>query len=94
MLLILLGAVAMASFTISLFFIRFWRLTRDTFFLFFAAAFFVEGAERLLAGVIPHSDAQEPVFYGLRLLSFMIIMYAVISKNRAVGKEKAYRSAT
>jgi len=36
---LLLGAIAMACLTISLFFLRFWQKSRDRFFLFFAASF-------------------------------------------------------
>ena len=32
---VLMGAVAMASFVATLFFFRFWRQTRDSFFLLF-----------------------------------------------------------
>ena len=36
---VLMGAVAMASFVAMLFFLRFWRQTRDSLFLLFAIAF-------------------------------------------------------
>lgn len=81
--LMLLGAIAMACFTISMFFIRFWRKTDDRFFLFFAASFFIGGIERVLVGLIQHSDEQEALFYLMRLLAFSIILYGIIDKNRA-----------
>ena len=37
------GAISMASLTIALFFLRFWRNTGDRFFLWFALSFFIEG---------------------------------------------------
>ena len=88
MTLILLGALAMADIVISLFFIRFWKTTRDKFFLFFAAAFLVDAIDRVLLGAIPHSDEQDPLFYLLRLLAFLIILYAVFYKNRLMRKKK------
>ena len=36
---VLSGAVAMASFATTLFFVKFWRQTSDVFFLLFALAF-------------------------------------------------------
>ena len=44
---VLLGAVAMASLVAALFFLRFWRQTRDSFFLLFSIAFGVDAATRL-----------------------------------------------
>lgn len=34
----LMGSVSLASLVVALFFLKFWRKTRDEFFLFFAAA--------------------------------------------------------
>ena len=67
---------------ISLIFIRFWKTTRDRFFLFFAAAFFIEAVRRVMLGVIPHSSEQEPLFYLIQLVAFLAIVYAIIDKNR------------
>jgi hypothetical protein len=78
---LLLGAIAMACFTITLFFLRFWKTTRDRFFLFLGASFFVEGLERAAIGIIPHSDEHEPLFYVLRLLAFAILLYGIAEKN-------------
>lgn len=81
--LILIGAVAMACFTITLFFIRFWKTTHDRFFLFFATAFGIEGIDKVLQGLNqPFSSDQEPLVYLLRVLSYVIIIYAIIDKNR------------
>jgi uncharacterized membrane protein HdeD (DUF308 family) len=79
----LLGAIAMACFTASLFFLRFWKTTHDRFFLFFAFSFIVEGINRVLFGFLHFSSEQEPLFYLLRLFSFLIILYAIIEKNRS-----------
>lgn len=81
--LILLGAIIMACLTVALLFLRSWQETGDRFFLFFAASFLIEGAARLMLGLIEYSSEQEPLFYLLRLLAFMIILYAIVDKNRA-----------
>jgi hypothetical protein len=83
----LLGAVAMASLGVSLFFLRFWKTTHDRFFLFFAASFLIEAVERAMMAVIPYSNEQEPLFYLLRLLAFVLILYAIIDKNRLAARK-------
>jgi hypothetical protein len=82
---LLLGAIAMACLTISLFFLRFWRKTRDRFFLFFAASFCVEGLNRAVLGLASIPSEAEPFFYIIRLLSFLLILIAIVDKNRASG---------
>ncbi len=82
--LLMLGAIAMASFTIALIFLRFWVKTRDRFFAFFAAAFAIAGAGRVVLGLIPHSGDHAPMIYVTQLLAFLVIIYAIIDKNRAL----------
>ncbi|HWJ94581.1 MAG TPA: DUF5985 family protein, partial [Telluria sp.] len=48
---LLTGAITMASLVIALFFLRFWRNTRDRFFLYFAASFFIEGLHRVYSAL-------------------------------------------
>jgi uncharacterized membrane protein HdeD (DUF308 family) len=85
--LMLLGAISMACFTIGVFFIRFWKTTHDRFFLFFAGAFIVEGIERAMVGLIQYSDEQEPLFYLVRLLSFLMILCAIFDKNGLINRK-------
>jgi hypothetical protein len=79
---VLFGAVAMASFVATLFFLRFWRQTRDTFFLLFALAFGLDAATRLALGLSHVSDETEPLFYLARLVTFGFIIIAIVQKNR------------
>ena len=60
---VILGAIAMASLVAALFFLRFWKNTRDRFFLFFAVAFFAEALNRAVLGLTAVSKEQEPFFY-------------------------------
>ena len=87
---LLLGAIAMASVTIGLFFLRFWKKTRDRFFLFFAVAFLLEGINRVILGLNQDSTEFEPIIYSVRLISFLLILIAIIDKNM-VGKSKNNR---
>jgi hypothetical protein len=83
----LLGAVAMASLVAAAFFWRFWRQTHDRFFMLFAAAFLLEAINRTtLAAIGSVTEEQEPLFYLVRLFSFVLILVAIIDKNLRGGK--------
>jgi len=79
---LLSGAIAMASLIVALFFLRFWKNTRDRFFIFFAIAFGLEAVSRALLGYNQGSSEHEPLYYLMRLVSFILILIAVIDKNR------------
>jgi Family of unknown function (DUF5985) len=79
---VMLGAVAMASSIAALFFLRFWRQTRDMLFLLFSLAFAVDALTRLALGLGQVSDEHEPLFYTARLITFALILVAIINKNR------------
>ena len=76
------GAIFMVSFTIALFFFRFWRRTTDRLFLAFGVAFLLLMAERIVLVAIDSSHEFAPYVYLVRLLAFMLIIAAIIDKNR------------
>jgi hypothetical protein len=78
---ILMGASGAMFIVAGLFFARFWKTTRDYFFLCFALAFLMEGANRI--ALYPSVGAQEelPVYYLVRLVSYSLILAAIVSKN-------------
>ena len=80
---LLSGAVAMASFAVTLFFLKFWRQTLDRFFLLFALAFGLDAATRVVLGLTRISAEIEPLFYFARLLTFALIIAAIVVKNRS-----------
>ncbi|MFN7944829.1 MAG: DUF5985 family protein [Blastocatellia bacterium] len=84
--LMLLGANAIAALLAGLFFLRFWRDTHDRFFLFFAVSFSLDGVSRIALGLTTISAEAEPFFYLIRLFSFLLILAAVIDKNRKKRK--------
>jgi hypothetical protein len=79
---VLTGATAMASFVAMLFFVRFWRQTRDTLFLMFAVSFGIDGITRVALGLMHVNGETEPLFYLGRLVSFGLIIVAIVQKNR------------
>jgi len=80
---VLLGAIAMGSLAIGLFFLRFWHETRDRFFLLFALSFFVEGVNRVALALSDKPNEGASALYGVRLLAFLLILAAIVDKNRA-----------
>lgn len=78
----LVGGVAALSLVAALFFLRFWRRTGDQFFLLFALAFAIDGLSRLAVTAIHLPDEFEPYSYLPRLVTFGLIIAAVVLKNR------------
>lgn len=81
----LLGVIFTASITASLFFLKFWRKTRDELFLAFAAAFAIEGLNRLSFLFLERPNEGIPAVYIVRLLAFLLILAAIFRKNRRRG---------
>lgn len=79
--LLLTGAIAMASAIAAMFFLQFWRHTGDRFFSLFSAAFVIDAVNRVVLALSSLSEEQEPYFYLPRLLSFGIILIAIVDKN-------------
>jgi hypothetical protein len=81
------GALAAAYAVVALFFAKFWRRTHDRLFLLFAVAFGLLAAQRVVLGVMREWAERSVPLYGLRLLAFLIIIVAIIDKNRASRSE-------
>jgi hypothetical protein len=77
----LIGAIAAGSLLAGLFFLKFWRTTRDRFFLYFALSFWLETCNRIALGLFNSSEL-EPVFYLLRVAAYGLILLAIWEKNR------------
>jgi len=76
------GAVAVASLVAALFFLRFWRNTRDRFFLYFALSFALEGLNRIAMGLLVQLTEDNPLFYSVRVVAYGLIVAAIWRKNR------------
>jgi hypothetical protein len=76
------GAIAVASLVAALFFFRFWRQTRDRFFLYFALSFLIEAANRVALGLLVGADEDGALFYSVRLVAYGLILLAIWQKNR------------
>ncbi len=75
------GAIALSCGVIALFFVRFWRATRDPFFIYFALAFAIEALSRAVSGMVQLGD-DIPAFYVVRVIAYGLIIVAIWQKNR------------
>ena len=75
------GAIAMASAVAGLFFFRFWRTTRDRFFLYFALSFWIEMLNRIYLVLAGGLREDVPSYYLIRLISYALILWAIWEKN-------------
>ena len=79
---LLIGATAFGSAAIGLFFLRFWRESRDRLFLAFATAFFIFAANRVVIGLSDRESEELLPVYGLRAAGFLVIILAIVDRNR------------
>lgn len=77
------GALVMACIACALFFLRFWKASRDRLFAFFGLAFTVMACNWLVLTLVDVDDERRHYVYLIRLVSFLIILYAIWDKNRA-----------
>jgi hypothetical protein len=77
------GASAMASCAAGMFFFRFWRETRDRLFVLFAVAFWAMAVNWAGLAATGAQDEARTYFYLVRLVAFVVIIVAVVDKNRA-----------
>jgi hypothetical protein len=77
------GATSMASATIGVFFLRFWRDTHDRLFLTFALAFWVFSLNWLLLALVTVPDESRHLVYLVRLAAFLLIIAGIVDKNRS-----------
>ncbi|HEY3391953.1 MAG TPA: DUF5985 family protein [Lacipirellulaceae bacterium] len=78
----MMGAIAMASSIVALFFLRFWRETGDRLFAIFALAFLLLGITRLGLALSPQELEGHTHWYWVRLAAFVLILVAIVDKNR------------
>ena len=80
------GAMVMGYLVAGLFFARFWRDTRDRLFAIFAGAFFLLALQRALLTLTVGDNGEGTIWlYVLRLLAFLLILAAIVDKNRGGG---------
>ncbi len=76
------GLLAAGYAVAALFFLRFWRSSRDRLFGFFAASFFLLFLQRVALALASDLVGNAAWYYVVRLLAFSLIIVAIADKNR------------
>lgn len=76
------GVASAGSLGVGLFFLRLWRESRDRFFALFGFAFWVLAVNWFLVVWAQPSSEHLHYFYVLRLVAFLLIITAIVDKNR------------
>ncbi len=76
------GAVALGFLVCGLFFLRFWKRTRDELFLAFSFAFALLGIGQTVLALAKIPTEEKGSLYLIRLAAFLLIIFAIYRKNR------------
>lgn len=79
----LAGAATMGFAMAALFFLRFWRDTRDGLFLSFAIAFLLLAIVQAILTLAGIPLEERSWVYLIRLAAFVLILFAIVRKNLA-----------
>lgn len=79
------GLVTMGYAIAAVFFLKFWRQTRDRLFLTFALAFVLMALNAGLPPLLDVPREEQSPFFLLRLAAFVLIIAAIIGKNLKRG---------
>ena len=77
------GAVSLGYLIAGMFFLRYWRKTRDSLFFRFGLAFGFFSISQILTSMLGPVDERTGYAYGLRILGFVVILVAIVEKNRS-----------
>ena len=79
------GAVSLGFIVCALFFLRFWRRTRDALFMAFALAFSLLGLGQAILALANIPTEERGSIYLIRLAAFALILIAIVRKNRSAA---------
>jgi hypothetical protein len=79
----LLGFIAACSLVAGLYFLKFWRSTRDPLFLAFMIFFVVQGFTNAAILTLAHPNEGNALVFVIRLLSVLVVLAAILAKNIA-----------
>jgi len=83
------GAITFGHVLVGLFFLRFWRRTRDRLFAKFALAFWLLALNQGIVSVADIGKEFESWVYLLRAAAFSLIIAAILAKNLPLSTKKA-----
>jgi hypothetical protein len=76
------GAVTFGFFVCALLFLRFWRRTHDQLFVSFATAFALLGIGQGIQILANIATEERGSIYLIRLAAFVLILMAIVRKNK------------
>lgn len=79
------GLVTMGFLVLALFFLRFWRRTRDRLFMAFALAFALFAINQTVVALGLYPGEGQSAVYLLRLAGNFLIIAAIVAKNLGKG---------
>ena len=82
------GAIVMGYALASLFFLKFWRRTRDGLFLAFSGAFLLMAATPFLTAILHIPKEEQSPFYLLRLAAYLLIIGAILAKSLKASRQR------
>ena len=80
------GMTTMGFMIASLFFLNFWRRTRDQLFATFGIAFFLLAANQVAIALSSSPRDEQLWVYALRIAAFGLLIAAIIRKNVGGGR--------
>lgn len=83
----LLGIIVTASILSGIFFLKFWKRTREFLFLAFAVAFITEGLSRVAVLLLAKPNEGSPWIYLVRLFASLFILTAILKKNYGKARQ-------
>lgn len=82
------GVATAGALAVGLFFFRLWHETRDRFFALFGLAFWALALTWLALIWIEPASEHRHYFYVGRLVAFLLIIAAIVDKNRSSGPSR------
>lgn len=89
---ILSGVFIGMALAVCLFFVRFWRKSRERLFALLALVFFLLAIERSVLAFVPAGHESRHFIFLVRLLAFALLIVGIIDKNRGHPRRVAPRS--
>ncbi|HKG95218.1 MAG TPA: DUF5985 family protein [Gemmatimonadaceae bacterium] len=85
------GALVAGYVVVALFFAKFWRRSGERLFAMFSGAFALLAVHRLVLALAARGGGATTWIYALRLLAFLVILAAIVDKNRDASETRAGR---
>jgi hypothetical protein len=79
---VLQAIAATAAWANGLFFLRFWRDSREPLFAWFGVAFWLLALSWAALAFVDVREETQPYVYGVRLIAFVLLIIGIVVKNR------------